>query len=124
MPKSLKYRLSRETYWNTFDGHPLFCMCNEVSTQDMTRMCHLAISELLYSPMDDVFMENTRATACLFVAAGQLGYCSNLLYDQVPVADKEWISEAAIWGSRSTGADSGRTPRPTSSPLTRRCSWR
>jgi len=86
-------------------NHPLFSCYVEVNPEGIRKMCHLALSHLMFSQADDVFVrrESPAEPRMFFVVNGRLSYWLGEKGEgeslASPVRPGHWMAEAALWTS-------------------------
>lgn len=98
LPESLAMELHAEMYALTLLLHPLFGVCNIADKAIIRQLCHLAMSQVIHSPFEDLFIEGKPGDVMMFVSHGSLQYeCLLLENESVEVLQDDWISEPVLW---------------------------
>lgn len=98
MPESMLIELHREVYFKTLLSSAVFGAMLHVEAVLFEKVCHIAMSESVWVPNQDVFVSGKAASRAFAVTSGTLVYttvCDDFVAHHVTIGD--WVSEVMIW---------------------------
>lgn len=98
IPESMLIELHREVYFKTLLSTPVFSAMLHVEVALFEKVCHIAMSESVWVPNQDIFVSGKAASRAFAVTSGTLVYttvCDDFMAHDVTAGD--WVSEVMIW---------------------------
>lgn len=97
LSEPLRYELQMQLYLPHLASHKLLDRLSKKDTSAMLRICHDALSELVFAREDIIFCAGEAAKHMLFVVDGQVLYRMRSTDERSMLHKSSWLSEACLW---------------------------
>lgn len=98
IPESLMIELHTEVYLKILMSNAIFSTVSDLEVLVFEKVCHVAMSESMWVPNQDVFVSGYEATKAFVISSGCLSYATAFNLDKEhEMTAGNWVTELTLW---------------------------